>query len=129
MVQMIKLPRLTILGRSLLLMICEYLRVSVLNCLMVVTESVHRLAVNATCWAVAGILFARNEDTRPTLGLALLAWVRDDQYLRLAPIENPHHHPCSIFRRWDFVMVGSTRVTTIKGIHWLSIKSIGCRSY
>ncbi|KJA23125.1 hypothetical protein HYPSUDRAFT_66594 [Hypholoma sublateritium FD-334 SS-4] len=55
MVQMIKLPHLTILGRSLLLMICE-------------------LAVNATCWAVAGILFARNKDTRPTLGLALLAW-------------------------------------------------------
>ena len=48
--------RLTLLGRSLLLLGSE-------------------LAVNAVCWIVAGILFGRNESTRPVLSLALLAWV------------------------------------------------------
>ena len=51
-----QLPRLTLLGRSLLLVVAE-------------------LLVNAVFWAVAGILFGKN-DTRSILGLALLAWVR-----------------------------------------------------
>ncbi|KAL1748614.1 high-affinity nickel-transport protein-domain-containing protein [Schizophyllum fasciatum] len=49
-----RLPRLTLLGRSLLLVACE-------------------LLVNAVFWAVAGILFGKH-DTRSILGLALLAW-------------------------------------------------------
>ncbi|KAL1753727.1 high-affinity nickel-transport protein-domain-containing protein [Schizophyllum commune] len=49
-----QLPRLTLLGRSLLLVVAE-------------------LLVNAVFWAVAGILFGKN-DTRSILGLALLAW-------------------------------------------------------
>ncbi|KAI5889739.1 NicO-domain-containing protein [Schizophyllum commune H4-8] len=49
-----RLPRLTLLGRSLLLVVAE-------------------LLVNAVFWAVAGILFGKN-DTRSILGLALLAW-------------------------------------------------------
>ncbi|KAF9485779.1 NicO-domain-containing protein [Pholiota conissans] len=51
----LKFPHLTLFGRSLLLMACEVL-------------------ANAVCWAVAAILFGRNPDTRPNLGLALLAW-------------------------------------------------------
>ena len=51
-----QLPRLTLLGRSLLLVVAE-------------------LLVNAVFWAVAGILFGKN-DTKSILGLALLAWVR-----------------------------------------------------
>ncbi|EKM51899.1 uncharacterized protein PHACADRAFT_262302 [Phanerochaete carnosa HHB-10118-sp] len=47
--------RLTILGRSLILLSLE-------------------LAANAACWIVAGILFARKQSTRPILSLALLAW-------------------------------------------------------
>ena len=49
-------PRLTIFGRSLLLLGSE-------------------LAVNALCWVVAGILFGRKHSTRPILSLALLSWV------------------------------------------------------
>ncbi|KAG5733763.1 Hydrogenase nickel incorporation protein hupN, partial [Termitomyces sp. T112] len=45
----------TLLGRSLILAISE-------------------LAANAICWIVAGILFGRNQDTRPILSLSLLAW-------------------------------------------------------
>jgi len=48
-------PRLTLFGRSLLLMSSLVL-------------------VNVLCWTVAGILFGRNADTQPFLGLALLAW-------------------------------------------------------
>ncbi|KAF8957005.1 high-affinity nickel-transport protein-domain-containing protein [Flammula alnicola] len=48
-------PRLTLFGRSLLLIVCE-------------------LAANAICWIVAGILFGKHSDTRPALGLSLLAW-------------------------------------------------------
>lgn len=51
-----RLPRLTLFGRSVLLLGTE-------------------LLVNAVCWIVAGILFGRNEATRPILSLALLAWV------------------------------------------------------
>ncbi|KAI0802053.1 high-affinity nickel-transport protein-domain-containing protein [Irpex lacteus] len=50
-----RLPRLTLFGRSVLLLGTE-------------------LLVNAVCWIVAGILFGRNEATRPILSLALLAW-------------------------------------------------------
>ncbi|TRM69742.1 high-affinity nickel-transport protein-domain-containing protein [Schizophyllum amplum] len=50
-----KIPRLTLLGRSLLLVVCE-------------------LLANAVFWAVAGILFGKNKDTKSILGLALLAW-------------------------------------------------------
>ncbi|KAF8158078.1 high-affinity nickel-transport protein-domain-containing protein [Crassisporium funariophilum] len=49
------LPRLTLFGRSVLLLSCE-------------------VAANAICWTVAGILFGKNSDTRPVLSLALLAW-------------------------------------------------------
>ncbi|KAF9046619.1 high-affinity nickel-transport protein-domain-containing protein [Panaeolus papilionaceus] len=49
------LPKLTLFGRSLLLIVCE-------------------LAANAICWIVAGIIFGRNHGTRQILSLALLAW-------------------------------------------------------
>ncbi|KAF9019197.1 NicO-domain-containing protein [Hymenopellis radicata] len=49
------LPRLTIFGRSLLLVVVEVL-------------------ANAVCWIVAGILFGRSRETQPILSLALLAW-------------------------------------------------------
>ncbi|KAI0056100.1 NicO-domain-containing protein [Artomyces pyxidatus] len=47
--------RLTLFGRSLILVACE-------------------LIANATLWIVAGILFGRSRDTQPILSLALLAW-------------------------------------------------------
>lgn len=50
------LPRLTLFGRSLLLVVAE-------------------LLVNAICWIVAGLLFGRHRETQPILSLALLAWV------------------------------------------------------
>ncbi|KAI0004593.1 high-affinity nickel-transport protein-domain-containing protein [Russula compacta] len=53
--QALRSLRLTLLGRSVVLVVCE-------------------LLANVTCWIVAGILFGRNEDTQPILGLALLAW-------------------------------------------------------
>ncbi|KAJ7448506.1 NicO-domain-containing protein [Mycena latifolia] len=49
------IPRLTLFGRSVLLMGSLVL-------------------VNAVCWIIAGILFGRHSDTQPLLGLALLAW-------------------------------------------------------
>ncbi|KAF8919042.1 high-affinity nickel-transport protein-domain-containing protein [Mucidula mucida] len=49
------LPRLTIFGRSLLLVVAEVL-------------------ANAVCWIVAGVLFGRSRETQPILSLALLAW-------------------------------------------------------
>ncbi|CAL1712900.1 unnamed protein product [Somion occarium] len=49
------LPRLTLFGRSLLLLVSE-------------------LVANAICWIVAGILFGRHRETQPILSLALLAW-------------------------------------------------------
>lgn len=48
--------RLTLFGRSILLIILE-------------------LLANAACWIVAGILFARREETKGVMSLALLAWV------------------------------------------------------
>jgi hypothetical protein len=48
--------RLTLFGRSVVLIGCEIL-------------------ANVICWAVTGILFAGRRDTQPILGLALLAWV------------------------------------------------------
>ena len=58
--------RLTLFGRSLLLILCEIL-------------------ANAACWIAAGIAFGRREETRSTLSLALLAWVRsvDNIILRI----------------------------------------------
>ncbi|KAI9058175.1 NicO-domain-containing protein [Trametes sanguinea] len=49
------LPRLTLFGRSVLLLAAE-------------------LLANAVCWIVCGILFGRRAETRPILSLALLAW-------------------------------------------------------
>ncbi|KAJ7860041.1 NicO-domain-containing protein [Mycena leptocephala] len=49
------MPRLTLFGRSLLL----------LGSLVL---------ANVVCWIVAGILFGRKSDTQPILSLALLAW-------------------------------------------------------
>jgi hypothetical protein len=57
MLQRLRIPELTIFGRSLLLITIE-------------------LFTNALFWVLAGILFGRNNDTRPILNLALLAWVR-----------------------------------------------------
>lgn len=54
--QRLRLPKLTIFGRSLLLIVLE-------------------LFTNLLFWAVAGILFGRDNSTRPVLNLALLAWV------------------------------------------------------
>ena len=51
-----RVPRLTIFGRSVLLLTAEVL-------------------ANAVCWIVCAILFARRPATRPILSLALLAWV------------------------------------------------------
>ncbi|EUC63398.1 high-affinity nickel-transporter [Rhizoctonia solani AG-3 Rhs1AP] len=50
-----KLPRLTIFGRSLLLIACE-------------------LLINALFWVIAGLLFGRRNETHSTLNLCLLAW-------------------------------------------------------
>ncbi|CAE7115445.1 unnamed protein product [Rhizoctonia solani] len=50
-----KLPRLTIFGRSLLLIICE-------------------LLINALFWVVAGLLFGRRNETHSIINLCLLAW-------------------------------------------------------
>ncbi|KAJ1303312.1 hypothetical protein OPQ81_011509 [Rhizoctonia solani] len=50
-----KLPRLTIFGRSLLLMAGE-------------------LLVNASFWVIAGLLFGRRNETHSVLNLCLLAW-------------------------------------------------------
>lgn len=55
--RLLRLPKLTIFGRSLLLITLE-------------------LFTNALLWVAAGILFGRDDDTRPVLNLALLAWVR-----------------------------------------------------
>lgn len=55
--QLPRLPKLTIFGRSLLLITLE-------------------LFANALLWVAAGILFGRDDNTRPVLNLALLAWVR-----------------------------------------------------
>jgi hypothetical protein len=55
--QRLRIPGLTIFGRSLLLISLE-------------------VCSNALFWIMAGILFGRNDDTRPILNLALLAWVR-----------------------------------------------------
>lgn len=57
LLQCLRLPKLTIFGRSLLLIALE-------------------LFANTLFWAVAGILFGRDSNTRPVLNLALLAWVR-----------------------------------------------------
>lgn len=48
--------RLTLFGRSVMLVGCE-------------------LLANVACWLVAGILFSGRKSTQPILGLALLAWV------------------------------------------------------
>ncbi|KAI0632023.1 NicO-domain-containing protein [Trametes polyzona] len=50
-----RLPRLTLFGRSVVLVAAE-------------------LLANAVCWVVAAILFGRHEETRSILSLALLAW-------------------------------------------------------
>ncbi|KAI0763623.1 high-affinity nickel-transport protein-domain-containing protein [Trametes elegans] len=49
------LPRLTLFGRSVLLVAAE-------------------LLANAACWIACAILFGRRPETRPILSLALLAW-------------------------------------------------------
>ncbi|EIN12727.1 hypothetical protein PUNSTDRAFT_60012 [Punctularia strigosozonata HHB-11173 SS5] len=48
-------PRLTLLGRSLFLVVGE-------------------LLANAICWIAAGLIFGRSSKTQPSLSLALLAW-------------------------------------------------------
>lgn len=66
--------RLTLLGRSSLLLISEY------GCRyrfhgLPDHLAFSRILVNGICWAVAAILFAPKADTRPILSLALLSWV------------------------------------------------------
>jgi hypothetical protein len=56
LLQRLGVPKLTIFGRSLLLIALEF-------------------SANALFWIVAGVLFGKNSDTRPVLNLALLAWV------------------------------------------------------
>jgi high-affinity nickel-transport protein len=56
LLQRLRTPELTIFGRSLLLVTLE-------------------LSTNAFLWVMAGILFGKNDNTRPILNLALLAWV------------------------------------------------------
>jgi hypothetical protein len=56
MTRVLKKHRLTLFGRSALLLGSE-------------------LLVNAACWTAAGILFGRDPATQPILSLALLAWV------------------------------------------------------
>lgn len=53
----LKKLRLTILGRSVLLIVSE-------------------LVVNAICWTAAGLLFGRHSESSGFLSLAVLAWVR-----------------------------------------------------
>jgi nickel/cobalt transporter (NiCoT) family protein len=60
--------RLTLFGRSALLIGCE-------------------LLANAICWAVAGILFGKRRDSQSILGLSLLAWVGT------APLSMREHMP------------------------------------
>jgi len=50
------MPRLTLFGRSVLLITSE-------------------LAVNVAMWVVSGLLFGRDPARRPILNMALLAWV------------------------------------------------------
>ena len=50
------LPRLTLFGRSALLLAAE-------------------LLANVVCWIATAILFGRKPETQPILSLALLAWV------------------------------------------------------
>ena len=57
LLQCLRLPKLTIFGRSLLLIALE-------------------LFTNVLFWVVARIFFERENDTRPVLNLGLLAWVR-----------------------------------------------------
>ena len=52
----VRFPRLTLFGRSVLLLTAE-------------------LLANAICWVVSAVLFGRKPETRPVLSLALLAWV------------------------------------------------------
>jgi len=51
----LKIPKLTIFGRSVLLITCE-------------------LVANAVMWIVSGLLFGRDPEMRSILNLALLAW-------------------------------------------------------
>lgn len=51
-----RIPRLTLFGRSLLLIVLEIL-------------------ANAICWTVAGTLFGMRAHAQSILSLALLAWV------------------------------------------------------
>lgn len=53
----VEAPRLTLFGRSLLLLTSEIL-------------------ANALCWTAAGVMFGRTKETKSILGLAMLAWVR-----------------------------------------------------
>lgn len=73
------LPRLTLFGRSLLLVIAEIL-------------------ANAVCWIVAGVLFGTNPETRSILSLALLAWVCGRSISCILPHEFKPRH-------WDYAMV------------------------
>ena len=54
--RVLALPRLTLFGRSVLLIAAE-------------------LLANAVCWIVCAILFGRRSETRQILSLALLSWV------------------------------------------------------
>lgn len=72
--QRLKIPELTIFGRSLLLISLE-------------------LSTNALFWVMAGVLFGRNNGTRPILNLALLAWVRIPNLPVTSPLLNKTLRP------------------------------------
>jgi nickel/cobalt transporter (NiCoT) family protein len=57
MIERVRGYRLTLFGRSLLMVLAE-------------------VFANVLLWVISGILFGRHEETRSILGLSLLAWVR-----------------------------------------------------
>lgn len=74
-----RFPRLTLFGRSALLIVVL-------------------LFVNALLWTVAGILFGKDKNTQPILSLALLAWVSAHETTPVITI-------LRVARLWAFAMV------------------------
>ena len=84
LLQHLSFPKLTIFGRSLLLLTLE-------------------LFMNALFWVIAGILFGRNNATLPVLNLALLAWVCISNIP--VSIHSFNDHRYLIHRPWGWGMV------------------------
>lgn len=73
LLQCLEIPKLTIFGRSLLLISLE-------------------LFTNALFWVVAVILFGRDDNTRSVLNLALLAWVCSEFSMTLQSLNELLRH-------------------------------------